>query len=154
MLILHCCLGRYNYWHCPFAIAISVALCSGLCWFILRLGLEFHPPRLRVIVMSSSSSPLSTIKSLNNSPAQASSAPQSQSGSAAGAESHHCAQRRSGGSGSIGAGSASRSSLSSPRNNQSSKKPHKNQRKPRLADEDAMAESVRYLPALSWMYTS
>ncbi|KAH0541870.1 hypothetical protein FGG08_003675 [Glutinoglossum americanum] len=91
--------------------------------------------------MSSSSSPLATIKSVNNSPAQTSSAPQSQSSSIAGSESHYPAQRRSGGSRSIGAGSANRSSLSSPRNNQSSRKPHKNQRKPRLADEDAMAES-------------
>ncbi|KAI9777005.1 MAG: hypothetical protein M1839_009149 [Geoglossum umbratile] len=92
--------------------------------------------------MSSLSSPLSTTKSVNSGPAQAPSAPQTQSGSSTGTESHHSAQRRSGGSGSIGAGSASRSCLSSPRNNQSSRKPHKNQRKPRLADEDAMAESA------------
>ncbi|KAI9774949.1 MAG: hypothetical protein M1840_000165 [Geoglossum simile] len=94
--------------------------------------------------MSSSSSPLSTTKSVNNCPAQAPSAPQSQFGSATGTESHHSAQRRSGGSGSIGAGSASLGCLSSPRNSQSFRKPHKNQRRPRLADEDAMVESVSY----------
>ncbi|KAI9863883.1 MAG: hypothetical protein M1813_003535 [Trichoglossum hirsutum] len=92
--------------------------------------------------MSSSLSPLATTKSVNNSLAQTSPAPQSQIGLAAGSDSHHSAQRRSGGSGSIGAGSASRGSLSSPRNNQSFRKPHKNQRKARLADEDAMAESA------------
>lgn len=32
----------------------------------------------------------------------------------------------------------------SPRNNQNQKKQHKNTRKPRLADEDAMAESVSH----------
>jgi hypothetical protein len=34
-------------------------------------------------------------------------------------------------------------SSASPRNNQGSRKQHKNSKKPRLADEDAMAESVR-----------
>jgi hypothetical protein len=101
--------------------------------------------------MSSSLSPLATTKSVNNSLAQTSPAPQSQIGLAAGSDSHHSAQRRSGGSGSIGAGSASRGSLSSPRNNQSFRKPHKNQRKARLADEDAMAESVSY-PSIIALY--
>jgi hypothetical protein len=38
--------------------------------------------------------------------------------------------------------SSSAQSHSSPRNNQGNRKQHKNSRKPRLADEDAMAESV------------
>jgi hypothetical protein len=41
------------------------------------------------------------------------------------------------------------SNHSSPRNNQSQRKQHKNSRKPRLADEDAMAESVRALQVYS-----
>lgn len=51
-------------------------------------------------------------------------------------------QRRSGGS--SGAGSTSRTAPAIPRNNQSSRKQHKNQRRPRLADEDAAAESVSH----------
>ncbi|SLM33875.1 ring finger domain protein [Lasallia pustulata] len=51
-------------------------------------------------------------------------------------------QRRSGGSVTLGAGSAARASLSSARNNQSFRKQNKNQRRPRLADEDAAAESA------------
>ncbi|KAL9029350.1 MAG: hypothetical protein Q9196_002396 [Gyalolechia fulgens] len=50
-------------------------------------------------------------------------------------------QRRSGGTGSFGAGSTSRASPAAARNTQSLKKQHKNQRRPRLADEDAAAES-------------
>ncbi|KAL9004596.1 MAG: hypothetical protein Q9188_002605 [Gyalolechia gomerana] len=51
-------------------------------------------------------------------------------------------QRRSGGTGSFGAGSTSRASPAAARNTQSLKKQHKNQRRPRLADEDAAAESA------------
>ena len=40
--------------------------------------------------------------------------------------------------------STSGSNHPSPRNNQNQKKQHKNSRKPRLADEDAMAESVSH----------
>ena len=60
-------------------------------------------------------------------------------------------QRRSGGTGSFGAGSTSRVSPAAARNSQSSKKQHKNQRRPRLADEDAAAESVShgYQPLIS-----
>jgi hypothetical protein len=137
----------------PFRYSRSIVSCSRLCWFIPRLGLSSSiPPHLRETVMSSSSSPLSTTKSANNSQAQTPPAPQSQSGPATGTESHHSAQRRSGGSGSIGAGSASLGCLSSPRNSQSFRKPHKNQRKPRLADEDAMAESVSYSSGVTWTY--
>ncbi|KAL8719105.1 MAG: hypothetical protein Q9225_003840 [Loekoesia sp. 1 TL-2023] len=50
-------------------------------------------------------------------------------------------QRRSGGSGGFGASSTSRGSPAAARNIQSLKKQHKNQRRPRLADEDAAAES-------------
>ncbi|KAJ9211609.1 hypothetical protein DTO166G4_6748 [Paecilomyces variotii] len=50
-------------------------------------------------------------------------------------------QRRPGGSGSFGAGSTSRNTPS-PRNNQSRKTQHKRQRRPRLVDEDAYAEST------------
>lgn len=51
-------------------------------------------------------------------------------------------QRRAGSSGSFGAGTNSRSVSSTARNNQSLRKQHKSQRRPRLADEDAIAESV------------
>lgn len=52
--------------------------------------------------------------------------------------------RRSGGSSNL--------NFSSARNNQVSRKQHRNQRKPRLGDEDAIAESVR-APAYVMMYT-
>ena len=52
-------------------------------------------------------------------------------------------QRRAGSSGSFGAGSSSRQT-STARKNQPLRKQHKAQRRARLADEDAMAESVRY----------
>ncbi|KAL8733420.1 MAG: hypothetical protein Q9181_003584 [Wetmoreana brouardii] len=65
---------------------------------------------------------------------------QSQSSSSLGIESQ--SQRRNGGSGIFGAGSVSRTSPVAARNNQSLRKQHKGQRRPRLADEDAAAESA------------
>ena len=65
---------------------------------------------------------------------------QSQIGSSPSTESH--TQRRTGGSGSFGAGSNARSTSSTGRNNQYLKKQHRSQRRPRLADEDATVESV------------
>jgi hypothetical protein len=53
-------------------------------------------------------------------------------------------QRRAGGSGSFGAGSSSRHNPTA-RNNQPLRKQHKAQRRARLADEDAIAESVSLL---------
>lgn len=50
-------------------------------------------------------------------------------------------QRRTGGSGSFGAGLAARNS-SSPRNNQAFKSHHKRQRRPRLLDDDEYSETV------------
>lgn len=50
-------------------------------------------------------------------------------------------QRRTGGSGSFGTGSSSRQTATA-RNNQPARKQHKAQRRARLADEDAIAESV------------
>jgi hypothetical protein len=44
--------------------------------------------------------------------------------------------------------SSSAQPYSSPRNNQGNRKQHKSSRKPRLADEDAMAESVSQLQAI------
>ncbi|KAF2090468.1 hypothetical protein K490DRAFT_34975 [Saccharata proteae CBS 121410] len=73
-----------------------------------------------------------------NTPGQLSPA-QSQGGAVATGDSF--GQRRSGGSGSFGAGANSRSN-SSPRNNQASKKQHKGSKKFRLADDDAIAESL------------
>lgn len=91
--------------------------------------------------MSNSASSLLTSKNGNvtsqiPSPSQS----QSQSGSSIGAESYP--QRRGGGSGSFGAGASSRTTPFAARNNQSVRKQHKGQRRPRLADEDAAAESV------------
>ena len=73
-------------------------------------------------------------------PSQTPSPSQSQSGFSLGIESH--TQRRAGSSGNFGAGHTSRSASSAARNNQSLRKQHKGQRRPRLADEDAAAESV------------
>lgn len=93
--------------------------------------------------MSSSSTP---ITKNTNAVSQTPSPSQSQSSSTIGAESYP--QRRSGGSGSFGAGSASRTSPAAARNSQSARKNHKGQRRPRLADEDAAAESVSSAPRL------
>ena len=89
--------------------------------------------------MSTNSSVSLASKNACNSP-QTTSPSQSQSGSLVGIESH--TQRRVGGSGSFGAGSTSRSISSTARNNQSLRKQNKGQRRPRLTDEDAAAESV------------
>jgi hypothetical protein len=53
-------------------------------------------------------------------------------------------QRRAGGAGSFGAASSSRHNPTA-RNSQPLRKQHKAQRRVRLADEDAIAESVRYI---------
>jgi len=93
-----------------------------------------------ITVMSSNSvSSLPPLKSVNSRP-QASSASQSQGAASLGIDSH--TQRRSGGSGSFGAGSTTRASPSTARNNQSIRKQHKSQRRPRLVDEDTFVESV------------
>lgn len=55
-------------------------------------------------------------------------------------------QRRSGGSGSFGAGAATRGTAA-PRNNQSSRKQNKSSKRIRSADEDAIAESVCLPPS-------
>jgi len=89
---------------------------------------------------------LATSKNVS-SPAQIPSPFQSQSGSSLATESY--TQRRSGGSGSFGSGSTIRSTPSTARNNQSYRKQHKGQRRPRLADEDAAAESVSRVHRLS-----
>lgn len=89
--------------------------------------------------MSNSSSSLLTSKNANVT-SQILSPSQSQSGSSIGAESYP--QRRGGNSGSFGAGATSRTTPFAARNNQSLRKQHKGQRRPRLADEDAAAESA------------
>lgn len=53
-------------------------------------------------------------------------------------------QRQGGGSGNFGASLASRTTLSASRNNQSFRRQHRGQRKPKLVDEDAAAESVNF----------
>lgn len=89
---------------------------------------------------SSSMSALPPSKSAN-SQSQTPSPSQFQSGPSSGIDGH--TQRRSGGSGSFGAGSTSRASLSTARNNQSARKQHKTQRRPKLVNEESFAESVR-----------
>lgn len=92
--------------------------------------------------MSSSNSSLPPAISKNASvQTQISSPSQAQATSSLGAENHP--QRRSGGAGSVGAGSTTRASPA-PRNSQPLRKQHKGQRRPRLADEDAAAESVSH----------
>ncbi|KAL8794051.1 MAG: hypothetical protein Q9195_003351 [Heterodermia aff. obscurata] len=87
----------------------------------------------------SSSIPSLAITKTSNPPSQTPSPSQSQSASSVGFDNHP--QRRSGGPGSFGAGSNSRIP-STARNNQPLRKQHKGQRRPRLADEDAFAESA------------
>lgn len=88
---------------------------------------------------SNSVSSLPLFKFANSQP-QTSSASQSQGASSSVIDTQ--GQRRSGGSGSFGAGSTSRASSSTARNNQPIRKQHKNQRRPRLVDEDTFVESV------------
>ena len=83
---------------------------------------------------------LVTSKSINGSP-QLPSPSQSQAPIPPGHESF--SQRRSGGSGSFGAGASTRTTTSAGRNGQGFRKQNKAQRRPRLTDEDAAAESVR-----------
>ncbi|KAL8747551.1 MAG: hypothetical protein Q9190_000590 [Brigantiaea leucoxantha] len=87
---------------------------------------------------SSQSLSVATSKSTNI-PPQNSSSSQLQTNTSSGIDSHP--QRRSGGSGSFGAGSLSRGASAAARSSQSLRKQHKGQRRPRLADEDAAAES-------------
>ncbi|MCJ1468092.1 hypothetical protein MMC07_006719 [Pseudocyphellaria aurata] len=97
--------------------------------------------------MSNSTSSLLTSKN-GNVTSQNPSPSQSQSASSfIGAESYP--QRRGGGSGSFGAGASSRTTPFAARNNQSVRKQHKGQRRPRLADEDAAAESAAMQSASS-----
>ncbi|KAL8952380.1 MAG: hypothetical protein Q9222_001716 [Ikaeria aurantiellina] len=91
--------------------------------------------------MSSSNSSLPVAISKNAGvQTQISPAAQNQSNLSVGAENYP--HRRSGGSSSGGAGSVSRVSPAAARNNQPLRKQHKGQRRPRLADEDAAAESA------------
>jgi len=84
--------------------------------------------------------PLNLQVSKTNTPSQASSPSLSQAGPSTGGDSH--AQRRSGGSGSFGAGATTRSSGVAARNKQVSRNQNKQSRRYRLTDEDAIAESV------------
>ena len=95
-----------------------------------------------IINMSGAISSLGTSKntiptSLNPPPSQ------SQSNSSSGADNYP--QRRSGGFGNFGGGLTSRATPFTGRNNQSSRRQHKGQRRPRLIDEDTIAESVGYI---------
>ncbi|KAL8922892.1 MAG: hypothetical protein Q9172_003366 [Xanthocarpia lactea] len=90
--------------------------------------------------MSSSNSSLLPTTSKNASvQSQIPSPSQSQATSSLGPENH--TQRRSGGTGTFGAGSTTRATPAA-RNSQPLRKQHKGQRRPRLADEDAAAESA------------
>ena len=92
--------------------------------------------RICELVMASNSPNLPTAKNLNSSPTVS---PSPSQGPSSGIDS---SQRRSGGSGSFGAGATSRSSGGAPRHKQASRNQHKHSRRYRLADEDAIAESV------------
>ena len=88
----------------------------------------------------SSNVPTTTLSSKAiNAPSHSNSPSYSQTGPTA--VSDGVSQKRSGSSGSFGAGSSTRSTPQA-RNNQPSRKQHKVQRRARLADEDAMAESA------------
>lgn len=137
-----CCIyisKRHSYF--PISL-VSLSIFSRLnIIFRFFVGLLYSFQGLQRATMSSSSTP---ITKNTHAVSQTPSPSQSQSSSTTGAESYP--QRRSGGSGSFGAGSASRTSPTSARNSQSSRKQHKGQRRPRLADEDAAAESVSFAP--------
>ncbi|KAK7614334.1 hypothetical protein BKA81DRAFT_292184 [Phyllosticta paracitricarpa] len=87
--------------------------------------------------MSANQSSIAASKSTNTS--NQSSPVQSQAASSATGDNYGL--RRAGGSGSFGAGAASRSNPS-PRNNQTSKKKHKSSKRFAAADEDALAEAI------------
>ena len=92
--------------------------------------------------MSSTSSP--TINSTKNSSLASAITPQfaqTQSGTSTSSESY--SQRRSGSSGSFGAGSISRTGTAAPRNGQAARKQNRNQRRPKLIQEDTM-EAVSF----------
>ncbi|KAL9619364.1 MAG: hypothetical protein Q9160_006044 [Pyrenula sp. 1 TL-2023] len=89
--------------------------------------------------MSSTSGSLSSTPKAVQSSVQSISPAFSQAPSTSGFESS--SQRRAGGSGSFGAGLATRAGPV-PRNNQTQKKQHRAQKRARLADEDAIAESA------------
>ena len=109
-----------------------------LCLLLLN-SQKIYVQGLQGFTMSNSTPSLITSKNANSS-AQIPSPSQSQSVSSFTTEAHP--QRRSGGSGSFGAGSTSRAAPFAARYNQTSRKQHKSQRRARLADEDAAAESV------------
>lgn len=67
------------------------------------------------------------------------------------AQQHHTQVTSPGFESSSSRRSGSASNHSSPRNNQNHKKQHRNSRKPKLADEDAMAESVRFNQILQYV---
>lgn len=135
-MVRRCCYIYILKRHSCFSISpVSIYIFSAL-----DNVFTFFVAFLYSFTMSSSSTP---ITKNTNAVSQTPSPSQSQSSSTTGAESYP--QRRSGGSGSFGAGSASRTSPAA-RNSQSSRKQHKGQRRPRLADEDAAAEFVSFLP--------
>ncbi len=88
---------------------------------------------------SSAAASSSSLKTVNSHP-QSSSPAQFQAGPTNPSDSGF--HRRAAGAGSFGAGSSSRHNPTA-RNNQPLRKQHKAQRRARLADEDAIAESVR-----------
>lgn len=118
--------------------AFDLYFCTARTLYIDRIRTLLGP---QLNAMSANSSVSLASKNACN-PSQTPSPSQSQSGSSIGIEGH--TQRRVGGSGSFGTGSTSRSISSTARNSQSLRKQHKGQRRPRLADEDAAAESVRH----------
>ena len=87
-----------------------------------------------------------------NASSQSPSSFQSQTNLSHGSEHHP--QRRSGGSSSFGAGSASRATASSPRNGQSLRKQHKTPKRSRFADDDAAAESVSLICCNHFLFHS
>lgn len=121
---------------CAFDLYFFISHSLYICYIRILLG-----PQLNA--MSANSSVSLASKNACN-PSQTPSPSHSQGGSSIGIEGHP--QRRVGGSGSFGTGSTSRSTSSTARNTQSLRKQHKGQRRPRLADEDAAAESVSQTP--------
>ncbi|KAL9095926.1 MAG: hypothetical protein Q9165_001924 [Trypethelium subeluteriae] len=125
----------------PFVLRIFPIVGQARRWLGDLTGLNYASviasSRVRLDMSNNPPPAIAPSKSVNT-PGQLSPA-HSQSSSSAFGDPH--GQRRAGSSGSFGAGASSRQTAT-PRNSQPSRKQHKGSKKSRLADEDAIAESV------------
>lgn len=126
-----------------------VFLCFCPFW-----SLGIHLIRIRVLYLSSLESKRSMATNLSSNgsaskvtASSSSNPPTLSTQTSFGSSGDGYSQRRSGGSGSFGAGAATRTSGPAPRNKQTSRSQHKGSRRYRFTDEDAIAESVSHQSA-------